>query len=87
MQCAKEGIHPRYPRKTGHQDKLLLVFESRPVMVAIPRELGEAAGRFLLAFQFPICVRFVLLLVLQTLQSKEPSERVCTKELVSKKGP
>jgi hypothetical protein len=45
-----------------------LAFEYRPVMIAgVDTELGEAAGRFLLAVHFPARVRVVLLSVLQTL--------------------
>jgi hypothetical protein len=43
-------------------------------MSANNTELAEAG--FLLAFHFPVPVRYVLLSILQTLQYKETSERV-----------
>jgi hypothetical protein len=75
MQCAKEDF-PRYSRTTAHHGKLQLAFEYFPVRERIHTELGEAAGRFLLAFHFPVRIRVVLLSVLKTLQYIEISEQM-----------
>jgi hypothetical protein len=72
MHGVKEDFR-RHSRRTGHHAKLLLAFESCPVMVAILSKLCQAAASFFLTFYFLVVFSFVLSVV-EALQYKDTSD-------------